>query len=207
MSILNKDPYISDFQVGINNLFNKIHSPSEASGCRNGNPGCYLNDPENCVEQEKQSGPNSHYCIPQRDCHSKNTLSYLSYNGYLNTSNNNLYYFRDSILRTTIKGKTIIDDYYFLDHIIQTTPVSLEFALKAKDVYQSSFYDKISKFNEQNYNDSILINKEDELKIISLLQYAKSLNSDLRFKSIIDKTIIKVEASKDKSISILKNEM
>ncbi|HTO16330.1 MAG TPA: hypothetical protein VLZ83_11195 [Edaphocola sp.] len=100
----------------------------------------------------------------------------------------------------------IIDDYYYLNHIFKDNSISIEIALMVLDVYNSDFYDKLSNFNDVEFQNNILINDADKNKIVKLLNNSKSLSDDNKSISTIDNVISKVNLSTNKTILEIKNE-
>lgn len=205
-----KEYYRSDFQIKTSNFSKPIPGDgpdpkklcSIIPECKN------MNIEGTCFFTEHQNGPESPNCLPKIECPEKvisNTLVNLGYS--LNPKvRDNFYDLRDNFLGKSLKGSRFIDDYYYTSKFIPLTGLSTDFLLNVYKFYNSNIPLKLAQLNNNLYQDSILINSDEKLIILSILETSKNITSDDRFQNIHNSLIADLDKYTGKRISEIKND-
>ncbi len=202
--------YRSDFQVKTSNFSKPIPGDgpdpmklcSIIPECKN------MNIEGTCIFSEHQNGPESVICVPKLECPEKvitNSLINLGYS--LNEKSHEYFYeLRDNFLGKSLKGSKYIDDYYYTSKFITLNGLSTNFLLNSFKFCNSNMPFKLTQFNNDLYQDTILINSEDKTNILSILESSKNITPDVRFQNIINSLIIDLNKFTGKSINEIKND-
>lgn len=207
------DLYRSEFQIRIDKYFNELNLLNSKTTCSEMNPICDgYNESGTCIEFERQTGPTYGICeTVSEKCFEETTGPELERRyAYTPTSSTreNIYFIRDSIMASFVKGKKYIDDYYYFSDNFDALSYSSEFYFRILKLYQSNMINKLSNFLNPNYSDSILINSDNKNDILYLVNEIKNSNSnDVRLIYIMNKLENDINLYYNKSIQTIKNDL
>lgn len=172
------------------------------------NVGCYSPcDPpqpekDRCIAQESQGRGEYWTCYlnPIGDCPEDhvNTIVTQSGNNYI-FDNSPLYILRDSFLFETYKGVNLIDDYYYIGSILDTSSIPLSLAIDAMNIGYTTIGPLVSSFVNSMNASTILYGNVKRDAIVAFINDVKLLSSDPQFVAILNDVITLINQYANKS--------
>jgi hypothetical protein len=174
--------YKSGFEI----VVAKGDGPGSRPGKCNDIPKCWG---QPAVNGECIKGPDCMADNPNPDgiCPESNVNRQMSKNSYTPPTHvvPNSYIIRDSVLASSLKGAKLIDDFYYIGQIVDSTDITLSFLVATYNVYNTNVLRKLANFNKVLYNDSTLFTVSEKNKIITMLDEAEDLSTNTRFQGVI----------------------
>lgn len=160
-----------------------------------------------CTFQEGPLGTSA-YCNIW--CPNSNTIKKLSeqeqnIHDILNPKIDALYEIRNSLLLPSEKGKQYIDDYYYSSLFLHEN-ITLDMAYKLYKLYELDFFTKLSRFDNENYNDMIVIDDNIKPILLDICNSVSEITMDSRFNSIVNRTKEEIDRYYNKGLVEIKKD-
>ncbi|MHB1277379.1 MAG: hypothetical protein ACYC1Q_03205, partial [Bacteroidia bacterium] len=84
--------------------------------------------------------------------------------------------------------------------------VDLSTAMSVYDLYSVGFFNKISNFDDANYNDSIFITTTEKGLLLDVIEEAELLSEDTRYQTILDSLKGDINEYENKTFSYVKGD-